>query len=122
MVATEWLINLFFQSLNLNLDSLHDSRHDEDTQPYSPYSAYAREHIIPSERSHDGGVLRGSYELYDSRSHERTHDQSHDRSNDGSRDVRMDSPNRSGLNEQRLSRLRPVSSSDVKAKLGRHKR
>ena len=123
-----FIFSLNFQPLKLNLDYLQDSHHgdQEDNRPYSPYSAYAREHVLPNERthdscerSHDGGVLRGSYELYDSMPHDRSHDRSYDDSmlsNDS--DNCRDSP----LNEQRLSRLRPVRSSDIKAKISRHKR
>ena len=96
--------------MSLNLDSLQD-----DTQgPYSPYSAYAREHIIPNERS-SGGVLRGSYQLYDDRS---------DTSSNISfgSDTHLDSRHYQGLDEETVKRLRPIKSSDIKSKIGRHKR
>ncbi|XP_053404539.1 uncharacterized protein LOC123566392 isoform X3 [Mercenaria mercenaria] len=100
--------------LSLNLDCLRD----DEAGPYSPYSAYAREHIIPNERSPTGGVLRGTYELY------------HDRS-DTSSVLSYDSdtfsdpghrPQHNALDEDTIKRLRPIRAEDIKARINRHKR
>ena len=98
----------------MNLDCLQD----DETGPYSPYSAYAREHIIPNERSPPGGVLRGTYELY------------HDRSDTSSvlsydSDTFVDQgrrPRHNTLDEETIKRLRPIRAEDIKARINRHKR
>jgi hypothetical protein len=108
------LIFLIFQPLSLNLDCLQD----DETGPYSPYSAYAREHIIPNQRSPPGGLLRGTYELY------------HDRSDTSSvlsydSDTFVDhghTPRHNTLDEDTIKRLRPIRAEDIKARINRHKR
>ncbi|XP_060572765.1 LOW QUALITY PROTEIN: uncharacterized protein LOC132730778 [Ruditapes philippinarum] len=104
----------FDNPLSLNLDCLQD----DETGPYSPYSAYAREHIIPNQRSPPGGLLRGTYELY------------HDRSDTSSvlsydSDTFVDhghTPRHNTLDEDTIKRLRPIRAEDIKARINRHKR
>lgn len=104
-----------FQSLSLNLDCLQD----DESGPYSPYSAYAREHLIPNERAPSpGGVLRGTYELYHGPGDQS--DSSSVISYDS--DAFSDSGHRQPLDEETIKRLRPVRASDIKAQIKRHKR
>lgn len=107
------VLQSILQPLSLNLDCLQD----DVSGPYSPYSAYAREHVIPNERSPQGGILRGTFELYQDRS-----DTSSVLSCDS--DTFSDAGQRrhDTLDEDTVKRLRPIRADDIKARINRHKR